>query len=520
MTTEAHRFPTLWDVATDLAETRPRDPAVVCGDTRLSYAALADRSARIAAVLAARGVRTGDRVVWLGQNCHHIFELLLAASRLGAMLAPLNWRLTTDELASTLTDLDPSVVVWQGIDGVDRDVLARTGRAEWIDDTPGDSRYEDLVSAVDAEVAAAHVQETTGDAQSPVLVLYTAAFSGRPNGSMLTSSNLLTQGLVLGSLMQLDRRFTYLDCGPLFHIATMMVAVATLEHGGVNVVVPRVDVELMCRVIKEERCTSGFVLPQVAEDLARHAVEVDADLSSFRSPLDLPVWRDLVRPDETPWGRSSNGYGQTELSGNVAHGALLGEGPLPLGIGLAAPLTRLAVRRDDGTVTSAPGSTGEVLVRGPLVHHGYWNRPEINAERLRDGWWHTGDLGTFGEDGRLVFLGPMARLIKTGLENVYPAEVEGAIRDLDGVLEVGVIGVPDEKWGQSIRAVVRRTDGATLTEDDVVRHTLSRIASYKKPRSVVFVDAPLPRTGGPVDYDRLDRDHGGGGYPSSTHAAR
>ena len=511
MTVDASRLPTLADVVHGIAQNRPDAPALVCADTRLTHAVLADRTDRLATALETMGVGPGDRIAWLGQNCHRIFEALLAASRLGAILAPLNWRQSTQELEFVLADLDPKVVLWQALDGIDVNVLmgVTAPRTEWVSahDT---GRYEALLEETPLESPKA----VTTDAQDPVLVLYTGAFTGRPSGAMLTSSNLLTQGMHLGHLMQIDRSFVYLNAGPLHHIATMMVAIATMEYGGINVVIPRADADLICRAIEDERCTSAFLLPQVAERVAVVARQTGADLSSFRSPLDLPGWSDLVQRDETPWGRSSNGYGQTELSGNVAHGALLGEGPLPLGIGLAAPLMQLSVRNEDG-ISGAPGSVGEILVRGPLVHAGYWNRPKVNRERFRDGWWHTGDLGRIGEDGRLVFIGPMARLIKSGLENIYPVEVEAAIRDLDGVAEVGVIGVPDERWGQSVRAVVVRAPGSAVAEQDVIAHVASRIASYKKPRSVVFVDGPLPGAGGFIDYDELDRQHEGGGYPSS-----
>jgi len=510
MSADASRFPTLASVVEGIAQNRPDAPALVCADARLTYGDLARRVDQVAAFFESQGVGAGDRIVWLGQNCHRILEALLAASRIGAILAPLNWRLSTDELGFIITDLAPQMVLWQPLDGIDVDTLraASSDAIQWIS-SHDDGDYETLIAA-----QAAQADSTFIDAYAPTLILYTGAFTGRPSGSMLTSSNLLMQGLQLGHLMQIDRDFVYLNCGPLFHIATMMVTIATLEQGGLNVIIPRTDPELICQAIESERCTSAFLLPQVAEQVAAHAREIGADLSSFRSPLDLPGWTELVKRDTTPWGQSHNGYGQTELSGNIAHGALLGEGPLPLGIGLAAPLMQIAMRSEEG-ISGKPESVGEILVRGPLVHAGYWNRDEVNRARFRDGWWHTGDLGRIGADGRLIFIGPMARLIKSSLENIYPVEVEAAIRELDGVLEVGVIGVPDEKWGQSVRAIVLGKPGQVITEQDVIAHVASKIASYKKPRSVVFVTDPLPKSGGFVDYDELDRQHGGGGYPSS-----
>lgn len=512
MSPETARFPTLAGVVDGIARNRPDAPCFVCGSARLSFAEVAERVDRLAEGFRRLGVGPGDRVVWLGQNCHRLLESLLAVSKLGALLAPLNWRQSVAEFEFVLADLEPAVVLWQSLEGVDIDRLAAVTGPEvrWIAAEEDDGGYESLLEAPPAR------GPENRDPFLPVLILYTGAFTGRPSGSMLTSSNLLTQGMHLGHLMQLDREFVYLNCGPLAHIATLMVTVATLEYGGLNVVIPRSDPDLICDAIEQERCTSAFLLPQVAERVGARARETGADLSSFRSPIrELAGWSELVRPDETPWGRSSNGYGQTELSGNIAHGALLGEGPLPLGVGLPAPLMELAVRTDSG-ISGAPGATGEILVRGPLVHAGYWNRPEANIARFRDDWWNTGDLGRIGDDGRLIFIGPMARLIKSGLENIYPAEVEAAIRELDGVVEVGVIGIPDPTWVQAVRAVVVPAPGSALTEQDIVDHVASRIASYKKPRSVVFVADPLPRSGGFIDYDRLDEVHGGGGYPGAS----
>jgi acyl-CoA synthetase (AMP-forming)/AMP-acid ligase II len=148
------------------------------------------------------------------------------------------------------------------------------------------------------------------------------------------------------------------------------------------------------------------------------------------------------------------------------------------------------------------------------VMNGYHNRPELNATRLAGGWHHTNDLGRRELDGSISFVGPKGRLIKSAAENIYPAEVEGCIQQHPAVREVGVIGVPDPKWDQSVKAVVVLDEGATATEDDIIEHCRSLIASYKKPRSVVFVES-LPRDGWMVDYDKLDAEHGGGGYPGS-----
>jgi long-chain acyl-CoA synthetase len=180
--------------------------------------------------------------------------------------------------------------------------------------------------------------------------------------------------------------------------------------------------------------------------------------------------------------------------------------------GRPGPTVRVRIVDPDGAEVP-PGETGEIVAAGPQVMVGYRNRPEETARRQRGGWHHTGDLGRREADGSLSFVGPMGRLIKSAAENIYPAEVEAALQAHDAVREAAVIGVPDPKWGQSVRAIVVVHDGKQAGEAELIEHVRSRIASYKKPRSVVFREVPLPRNGWPIDYDALDDAYGGGGYP-------
>jgi len=166
-----------------------------------------------------------------------------------------------------------------------------------------------------------------------------------------------------------------------------------------------------------------------------------------------------------------------------------------------------------------PGEVGEICARGPLVMNGYWNRPDVTAHRFRNGWHHTNDLGRREPDGSLTFIGPATRMIKSAAENIYPAEVEGCLKQHPAIADAAVIGVPDPTWLQSVKAVVVLRDGADASADDIIGFCRERIASYKKPKSVEFVDA-LPRAGFVVDYDALDERFGGGGYPGEKTGMR
>lgn len=498
----------LGDLLREHRRSWPQQLAVVDGDVRLTYPELDDRVNRAAQALTAAGVGTGDRILWLGQNSFRIVELLFAAAKLGAIVCPANWRQTTDEMAFVLGDLDPAVVVWQEREIGDTVRAAREvapGRARWLQhDAAGPDSYEAFVAsgaAVDPGLAV--------DPGESVLLLYTAAFDGRPNGALLSHTALIGQGLIIGRLSDVDSSSVYLNCGPMFHIATLFSTLATLVHAGTNVFTPRVDAEELCRLIEAERCTGAFLVGPTFRQIRDLNRDHRYDISSLRASAGRAEWNEMITVDTSPWVRHPGGYGQTEVVGMLTFAAL-GAGALG-GHGRTSPLLQVRiVDPDDREV--APGETGEITCRGPLVMNGYWNREEETARRARFGWHHTNDLGRREADGSLTFVGPKTRLIKSAAENIYPAEVEGAIRSHPDVADCAVIGVPDRKWTQSVTAIVVLREGAVVTPDELIAHCRDRIASYKKPRHVELVDA-IPRQGFAVDYDALDARFGGGGYP-------
>jgi len=232
------------------------------------------------------------------------------------------------------------------------------------------------------------------------------------------------------------------------------------------------------------------------------------DLHCLRSASVCPEWDAMVTviPE-----RSLFGYGQTEVMGPVTW-SYYGWGHNLGRNGRTAPNAQLRIL-DDAGVELPAGEVGEICVRGPTVMHGYWRRPELNAQRQRDGWHRTNDLGRREADGSLSFIGPKVQMIKSGAENIYPAEVEGCLKQHPAVADCAVIGVPDAEWVQSVKAIVVLEPGVQPDAAALVEHCRQRIASYKKPRFVEFV-ASLPRNaGGAVDYKALDAAFGGGGYP-------
>lgn len=502
---------TVADVVAGHARTCPDREAVVCGGHRTTFQQLEMRANQLARALGERGVVRGDRVLWLGRNCHVVIELFLACSKVGAMLCPVNWRSSFPERSFVIDDLRPRVVVYDdlllGVDAQKHREATDDDSILWIPTCD----YEQVLAAEPPSWA----MGAEVDASDPALVLYTGAFHGQPSGSMLTHTNLLAQSILWMYFWSFDERTVYLACGPLFHVAAWMSVVPALHIGGKVVVTEQAEVEEICRVIERERCTHGLILPPTIEKILAANADRRYDLSSFRSFVRMPVWDDMVAQDESPMGRSPGGYGQTEVTGSAIVSAL-GPRPADLTAGVPSPAATIRLVDEDGDEVP-DGDVGEIVARGPVVHAGYWNRPDVNAARFRDGWWHTGDLGRHNADGSISFIGPKRRMIKSAMENIYPAEVELCLEQHDAVREAAVIGVPDDRWIQSVRAIVAVDAGVQVGESEIIDWCRARLASYKKPRSVVFVDA-LPRHDGAKDYDELDRAFGGGGYPGGDNA--
>jgi long-chain acyl-CoA synthetase len=516
MIADSLHAPTLADVLRQHRRSHPDGLAAVDGEVRLTWPALDDRVNRLSNHLVGDvGVQPGDRILWLGQNSVRLLEGLLAAAKIGAIFCPVNWRQSPDELAFVIDDVEPAVTVWQRVEVGERIGGARQltkGGGTWIrhDAEAGDSEgYEGRLAAApstDPDPSGATVEPA-----SPVLMMYTAAFTGRPNGALFAHTALVAQGLVMAMVQEIGSGYVYLNCGPLFHMATFMTTLATFVSGGTNVFMPRVDAEELCRIIEAERCTGAFLMPPTMAEMMELNANGRYDLKSLRTFGGEAAWNDMITVDTSPWARRPAGYGQTEVVGLVTLNAW---GGVQQGTsGRPHPFTQVRIVAPDGDEVAA-GETGEIVARGPTVMLGYWNRPDLNAERLAGGWHHTGDLGRIEADGSLTFIAPKGRLIKSSAENIYPAEVEQCLAKHPAVAEAAVIGVPDPTWGQSVKAIVVRRAGATASGDELIEHCRSHVASYKKPKSVVFVDA-LPRQGWAVDYDALDDRFGGGGYPGS-----
>lgn len=508
-------YMTLSDICAEHRRSFPDRTAVVDGATRLTWPQLDDRVNQAARLLAAHGVGRGDRVLWLAQTSHRFLDLMVACAKVGAMICPANWRQSADEFAFVIDDFAPTLVLWQAEEIGDRVDGARAQArtvASWIQlDSDEADGYDALLASYSADPA-----DSIGEAGDPLLVIYTAAIEGKPNGAMLSQHNLIAMASITARVTGVDHRSIFINSGPLFHIGNFQFdAISTFLFGGTNVYVRRVDEEELLKLIAQEHATSAFVMPPTILKLKELNASANLDISSLRAGPMAPVWGDALPPDTTPWGIAGGGFGQTEVTGLAILNAFGGRGTG--NSGRPSPFAQVRIVGPDGNEVP-DGTAGEIIIRGETVHLGYWNRPEINGQRMKDGWWHTMDLGRREPDGTIHFMGTMTRMIKSAAENIYPQEVEACLTSHPAVREAAIIGVPDPQFTQSVKAVVVLEPGQSASADDIIEHCRVHIASYKKPKSVEFIEA-IPRVGGLTDYDTLDAMFGGGGYPGGANVA-
>jgi long-chain acyl-CoA synthetase len=361
--------------------------------------------------------------------------------------------------------------------------------------------FEELYSEEGAD------EEIDIPADSGFVIIHTAAVAGRPRGALLSQGNVVSANFPTMVQFAMGPEECHICILPLFHVAGLFLTLTTMHAGGKNVIVERFDPELTLKLIQEEKGTTFFHFAPILSMLLEKCNEGDYDLSSLRhfSGMDGPD-NIMAFCKFAPNAKVGTAFAQTEAM-NVT-GGLAEERPGSAG----RPTIITKVRLFDDYDNEVPvGTPGEICVRSPAVFLGYWGLEEDNAYTFRNGWHHTGDVGRFDEDGYLWYVKRKAEkeLIKPGGENVYPAEVEKVILDHEKVAEVSVIGVPDEKWGEAIKAVCVLEAGESLELEELSEFVGSKIARYKKPQYLDIVDA-LPKTeDGEIDRDQIKKDHGG-----------
>ena len=494
------------------AQQYPRRTAVVCNDERFTYAQMSERVSRLAGALRKAGIRPGDRVAFLSSNCHRLLEAYYGVLEAGAVLLPLNIRLTPAELGYILNDSGATALFiekqflpgrrslsqrypqrkiplptrWRS-----RSILALTRKIttlSWLHPR----RIKSDISAVD---------ET-----SLAELFYTSGTSANPKGVMLTHRNVYLHALHVCLGLQIEKAAVELHTIPLFHANGWGVAHFLTLLGGRHVMIQRFDPKEIFRLIEKEGVHSLSLVPIMATALVNCPERPNYNLTTLRritigGAASSPT---LIREVEEKLAcECFSGYGLTETS------PTLSVSPMKSGMdwqgeqrfigqamtGYAIPGVDLrVVDPNDNDVPHDGQSIGEIIVRGDGVMEGYWRQPEASAEALRGGWFHTGDMATLNEDGYALIVDRKKDIIVSGGENISSLELEKAILAHPAVLEVGVIPVPDAKWGEVPKALVVLKPNAAATEAELIEFCRSRLAHYKCPRSFEFVDN-LPKTG-------------------------
>ena len=485
----------IFDAVRDYADTRGDHAALIFGERVTSYGDLALRANQVATGLSTFGLEPQSRIAMLTGNNDCFFEIWLGATLGNFVLTPVNAKLAPPEIVYIVNDSQAEVLIVDGpfqvlVEGIAgeltsiRQVISLDTHPEW----PHYQEWRDQQSSDQIEPGA--------DPADTMVQMYTSGTTGFPKGVELNHTSMLACVRSMMGLTAWEPGEVALVTAPLFHTAGSAWASCALQSGGTVALLPEATPSTVLNAFEELKVTQALLVPAVIQ-MTLQSPDCDSkDFSSLKrmlygaSPITVPVLRQALK---TFGCEMEQGYGLTETVGPVAmlrpddH---LNDEKLQ-SCGKAVPGTKLRVVDQDDN-DCAVGDVGEIVVSGVQLMNGYWNRPEDTAAAIKDGWLHTGDAGYFDADGYLYIHDRLKDMIVSGAENVYPAEVERALEHFPGIAEIAVIGVPDEQWGEAVKAVVVAQPGAAVSADEIIEFARTKIARFKCPKSVDIVDA-LPR---------------------------
>lgn len=486
----------IFEIIESKVSQKPDDVALVFDAQTWTWAELRDRILRLAGALRTEGITEGDRIAFLDKNHPACLETTFAASLLGAAHAVINFRLSQEELAYVLGDSAAEVLI-VGADFVDaveaiRSELPKLRRIVVLGGQ--NDEYQGLV-ATGVPITHRH----HADASDCFLQLYTSGTTGWPKGAMLSQGGLAAHSEALLPAYRMDESTVNLVAMPLFHVGGTSWAIGGMYAGGKTIIARDAVPADLLSVIEKEQVTHAFFVPALIQMLLAQDNIVDATKSLQvigygGSPMPAPLMDKTLETLSTPL---YSVYGMTEMSGVFC---VLGPDDhrnpkrpqLRASAGRPLPGSTVRVVNPSSGEDAAPGEVGEFWVKSPQMMLGYWNKPEATTETIVDGWLRTGDAGRLDDDGYLYVEDRVKDMVITGGENVYPAEVERVLIQHPAVAEVAVIGTPDEKWGETVHAVVTPEDGSDADAAELIAYARERLAHYKCPTGVTFVDA-LPR---------------------------
>jgi len=484
--------PPYYDWIAHHAGRRPKQLAIHDLQTsrKFTYAALDRRIDRLTSALRARGVAPGDRVALLAPNCAEYFEIQFACGRLGAIMLPLNWRLTVSELKYILDDATPSLLIHDR--SFSDQARALSGDLLEINhDGDTDSAYERALSS-----APPRLEPTAVSHDDIAMVMYTSGTTGHPKGAIITHGMVFWNCVNLGIPAIISPRTIQLVVLPLFHTGGLNCYANPVLHAGGTILIMRAfDPGLALDYISDASLgiTHFFAVPAPYQFMMQHPKFQAADLSRLQiagvggAPCALSIlesWSNRGVPLVQGWGMTETSPAGTMLD---AADAIRKVGSA----GKAVLHTAIRIVDEQGRDV-ADGCIGELLIKGPNITPGYWNKPEATAQAFTKGWLHTGDAARMDDEGFVYIVDRWKDMYISGGENVYPAEVENVLFQLPQVADAAIIGVPNARWGEVGMAIIVRKPGQSLEEGEVIRHCLGKLAKFKVPQSVTFVDV-LPR---------------------------
>jgi long-chain acyl-CoA synthetase len=461
-------------------------PAVVCGDTTLTYAETWDRCRRLAAGLRGLGLGAGDRVAVVGPNSHRYLELYQAVPGAGMVLVPLNVRHAAPELRYALEDSGTRVLF--------------AGRP--VEDLPPCVEYVlDMGEAYEALLAGAAPAGFPDDLADDALagLFYTGGTTGASKGVMLTHRNLVANALHFQACWPFRPDTRFLIAAPLFHAAGTIAVLATVWNAGLHVVLPSLDPDAALDLIERHRVDTTIMVPTMLAAFADRQALEPRDVASLRliAHGGSPIATETLRRTHAafPTAALMHIYGATETSPIATvlpHEEDVLDAPQARSCGQPAVGVEVEVVDLNGGPVPV-GEVGEVAIRGDNVMVGYWNKPAETAAALHDGWYRSGDLGRADEQGFVYLVDRAKDMIVTGGENVYSTEVEEVLYRHPAVLEAAVFGIPDARWGETVLAAV--VPRSTVSEAELIEHCRASIAAYKVPKRVELRTEPLPKSG-------------------------
>ena len=493
----------------------PDKPGVICGEHRFTYREFVQRVSLLAAGLQSEGIGKGDRVAICHQNCHYFLEAYFAAAITGVILCPLNYRLSAREMAFILEDSGAVALIGQPRfypavkEAVGR--LDRPLRTFWTG-REAVPEGENLESLLESEEGTPRSVE--GKADDVAQLYYTSGTTGRQKGVILSHGNVAHHSLGTIAELKMTDEDVWLHAAPMFHLADAWATWAVTWVGGTHVMIPEFDSTAVIEIMRREKITLTNMIPTMLNLMVHDPAMREAEFPSLRVMLSggAPIAPEVVRRIMDAFGCDYiQTYGMTETSPYLTMSLLKHflkyrpEGEqfhFKAATGRPVLFVDLKVVRDDGREVAWDGKeVGEIIVKGDSVTPGYWHLPEETEKSIREGWLYTGDLAVVDREGYVNIVDRKKDMIVTGGENVYSTEVENVLYCHPAVLEAAVIGIPDEKWGETVHACVVLKQGMEVSEQELIDFCRQDLARYKAPKSVEFLPA-LPRTGSGKIYKK------------------